>query len=140
MKTHIFQAVDTRQTIQWGKYLSQLGWNIEHVGKTVVLIKKIPFINKSVIKIQHPLGPIPFKEIEKIAKKYSAFSTLIEPHNVKYSEQDYKKNKYAKSNMRFAHSATIKIDLTQSEKKIMEHTFRKCKTQHYKSQKKQSCN
>lgn len=118
MKAHIFQAIDTRQTVQWGKYLAQLGWNIEHVGKTVILIKKIPFINKSVIKIQHPLGPIPFKEIEKIAKKYSAFSTLIEPHSANYSEKDYVKNNYARSNMRFAHSATIKIDLMQSEEKL----------------------
>jgi lipid II:glycine glycyltransferase (peptidoglycan interpeptide bridge formation enzyme) len=118
MKTHIFQAIDTRQTVQWGKYLSQLGWNIERVGKTIILIKKIPFINKSVIKIQHPVGTIPFKEIEKIAKKYSAFSTLIEPHNVNYSEDNYKKNNYTKSNMRFAHSATIKIDLNQNEKEL----------------------
>lgn len=119
MKDHIYQALDTRQTDQWGKYLSRIGWTVEYIGKTVILIRKIPLINKSVIKIQHPIGPIPFKKIEELSKKYSALFTLIEPHNFNYSEEDYEKNDYLKTNIHLAHTATLKIDLNQSEEKLL---------------------
>ncbi len=109
---------DARQTKQWGNYLSQIGWDIENIGNLQIFIRKIPLINCSVIKIQHPKGPIPFQKINDIAKKYHALLVLIEPDQVGYKETDYIKFKYQKSKLRFVHTSTIKIDLSRSKKTL----------------------
>jgi lipid II:glycine glycyltransferase (peptidoglycan interpeptide bridge formation enzyme) len=115
---HLFTSTDARETKQWANFLTRIGWITETVGKTNVFIKRMPFIGASAIKIQHQRGPFPFKQIEKIARKYKAFYVLVEPHIVGYNEKDFRKNGYQPSKEHFAHTATMKIDLTPSLEKI----------------------
>ncbi len=114
MKNHVFTALDSRQTAQWGKYLNSIGWDTYQVGKTHIYLKKLRFPRVSFVKVQHPQGPIPFVDIDSIAQKNNALWTLIEPHIAGFSENDYKEYGYEKSTVFQTHSATIKIDLTQN--------------------------
>lgn len=118
MNPRLKNAIDARQTKEWGEYLKGIGWQYTLIEKTVIFYRKFPLLPVSVIKIQHPIGPIPFKKIEVFAKKINAMFVLIEPHCNGYDETTYKQHGYELSNMRFVHSATIKIDLTVSEEKL----------------------
>lgn len=119
MRDFLRFSTDARQTPQWGKYLSSIGWDVEVVGKTQVFIKRIPVIGGSVIKIQHPKNPLPFKKIDGVAKRYHSLAVIIEPDTLGYKEGEFLKNTYRKSKLKFVHTATIKIDLTQSEKELL---------------------
>lgn len=118
VNSKLLNALDARQTNEWGKYLKHLGWRTEKIGATYIFLRRIPLIGRSMIKIQHPAGPVDLDKVEQHAKQEKALFTIIEPHNKGYAEDDYVKNGYRKSKIQFAHTATIKIDLTQSEEKI----------------------
>lgn len=117
-KLSVNNAIDARQSPGWGRYLRSIGWRVENVGDTQIFIRTIPFLNRSVIKIQHPIGPLPFEGIETIARKYRGLFTLIEPHSEGYDEDAYLSYGYTTSTMQYAHTATVKIDLTTSEQKL----------------------
>lgn len=114
------QSIDARQFPAWKAFLQNIGWSMETVGNTNIAIRKLPFLNRSIIKIQHPLNPFPFTKIDAIARKYNALMVLVEPHNYLYNEQAFKKNGYQKARMHIVHSATIKIDLQKTEKKLFD--------------------
>lgn len=118
MTDTVAKAIDARQFPQWSTFLKNIGWQVKKLKGNNIAIKKIPFINLSIIKIQHPLNPVPFKQVDIIAKKYNALLVLVEPHNHKYNEEIFIKNGYKRSNMRAAHSATIRIDLQKTEEEI----------------------
>ena len=118
MNERVSKAIDARQTKGWGEYLKFLNWKIEWVGKTQIFIRKFALLNLSFIKIQHPIGPLPFKKIDQIARKNKAAWALVEPHNSGYSEEEMVKNGYKKSKMMLSHTATIKIDLKRGEKDL----------------------
>lgn len=118
VEKHIEKAPDIRQTKYWGIYLKSIGWKTERINTVFLFIKEFVWFNSSFIKIQHPIGPIPFKVLDTIAKKYKAHVIVIEPHNYKFNEKSYRENGYVLSNMRYAHSSTIKIDLKKSEEQI----------------------
>lgn len=118
MKNPTQYAMDARQTPMWGKYLESIGWQSKMIGRTQVMIRKFPFMNISLIKIQHAFGPYPFKEIDTLARKKKALIVLIEPHTVGFDEKYFKNNGYIKSKMLLASTATIKIDLTKSENEL----------------------
>lgn len=105
--------MDLRQSYEWGDYLSKLGWKVERVGNTQIFVRSLPLTGHSVIKIQHPSNPLPFGEIDKIAKKYKALFILMEPTSEKYNEKDFINNKYQRSKMSLTHTASIFIDLKQ---------------------------
>lgn len=116
------KAVDPRQFPQWGEYLKKIGWTVEKIDQLQVFIRKMPIAGQSMIKIQHPIGPIPFGKIEKLAKKYKAVAVVIEPHLYKYDEESYKKAGFRPSKLFFSNTATVKIDLTQPEDSLF-HSF-----------------
>ncbi|MBI2011413.1 peptidoglycan bridge formation glycyltransferase FemA/FemB family protein [Candidatus Daviesbacteria bacterium] len=118
MKDILYSSTDARQSPMWGDYLSKIGWKIEWVENIQIFIRPLPFLPFSIIKIQHPLPPIPFKKIDQIAKKNKALATILEPHNFKFAEKSFLDNGYSISKLRFAHTATTKIDLTKPEKEI----------------------
>lgn len=118
MRNTIAKAIDARQFPQWGAFLKNIGWQTENIGKSTIAIRKIPLINCSIIKMQHPRNPFPFTQVDELAKKYKALLVLVEPHNYKYNAKLFVQNGYKKSNMHAAHSATLKIDLQKSEKDI----------------------
>ena len=59
--------VDIRQSKDYARYLSSIGWTTERIKNTNYFIKKFPLIG-SIIKIQRPEG-IDFKQIKKLSKK-----------------------------------------------------------------------
>lgn len=118
MKKEVSGALDARQTNEWGKYLKHLNWRAVKIEKTHIFLRQLPLIDRAMIKIQHPVGPVNLNKIDQFAKKEKALFTIIEPHNKGFIESDYIKHGYIVSKIQFAHSATIKIDLTQSEEKI----------------------
>lgn len=109
---------DIRQTKYWAKYLSQIGWDYQWVKGRLVLIRKVPFLNFSVIKVQHPKNPIPFAEIDQIAKSNKALCVIVEPEARGFDQTWAKTNGYNPSSMFLTHTATIQINLNQSEKKL----------------------
>ncbi len=119
MNDVLHKATDIRQSPQWGAYLESIGWIRKRVGKTQMFIRTIPFLGGSIIKIQHAHGPLQFSEIDTIARFHKALAVIIEPHVAGYDACDYLKNGYQESTMRYAPSATIKIDLTSSLETIM---------------------
>ena len=135
MKNVTQYAVDARQTPMWGKYLESIGWQAIRVGKTQIMVRKFPFFNMSLIKIQHAFGPLPFKEIDIIARKKKALVVLIEPHTVRFSEKEFVRHGYQKSKMLLASTATIKIDLTRSEDELFKSFSENARRNIRKSQK-----
>lgn len=110
--------MDIRQAPEWGSYLSSIGWTIEHAGQVQIFIRRIPLLRHSVIKIQHQKNPLPYRQIEKIAKKHRALFVLIEPESQGFQEQSIKQNGYRNSSMSLTHTTTIHIDLNKSKKEI----------------------
>lgn len=110
--------MDLRQSPQWGKYLSQIGWTIENIKGRQVFIRPIPFFNRSLIKIQRQKNPLPLKDIDRIAKKYKAFFVLIEPNHQTYDENLFKSYGFKPSKMSMAHTSTIEIDLKKDGKSL----------------------
>lgn len=69
--------IDIRQSKNYAKYMSLLGWKVERIDGANYFIKKIPIIG-SVLKIQRP-KKIDFEETEKLSKKYRVFQIILEP-------------------------------------------------------------
>lgn len=111
-------AVDIRQSPQWGDYLKSIGWKIDRIGNQQIFIKQISILNKSILKMQHPQGPLDFKKIESISKKYNSLMTVIEPHVNGFDEKEYLRFGYKVSKINFAPSSTILIDLKKGEKEL----------------------
>lgn len=111
--------LDIRQSPVYARFLEKIGWQVEKAGKIQIFIKRFP-IAGSFIKIQRVDPPIPFGEIEKLAKKYRAFQIIIEP-NKQLSNLVIKKLrefKYKASKSPFSPSKTITVDLKKDEKEI----------------------
>ncbi len=70
--------MDIRQSPAYAQFIRNLGWQVEKIGRWNIFIKKFPLVG-SLIKIQRIIPPIPFEEIETIAKKHRAFQIILEP-------------------------------------------------------------
>lgn len=112
MKHHLEYSFDIRQSPMWGNYMELIGWKTEIANGIRIYIRTIPFFNVSMIKIQHPLGTIPFRSIDSIAKKYNTVVVIIEPHIAEYKPNLFKKNGYKQTQKRHAPSSTIKVDIS----------------------------
>lgn len=110
MKTTIENAFDFRQSPYWGKYMKALGWHVEIINGVQIYIRTLPF-GSSLIKIQHPIGKMPYKKIDLIAKNYRAISVTIEPHIYLYVEKEFIHHGYQISSMHHAPTATRKIKI-----------------------------
>jgi len=104
--------MDVRQSPIYGKFMERIGWRVEQVSKGQIFIKQFPLFG-SFIKIQRIKKPIPFAEIEELAKKYRAFKVAIEPDIV--SEESLEKEffglGYRINNSPFLPTKTLKVDL-----------------------------
>jgi lipid II:glycine glycyltransferase (peptidoglycan interpeptide bridge formation enzyme) len=120
MKSSFLTARDARQTKEWGVFLTSLGWKSEVVDGVQVFIRTIPFLKRSFIKIQHPVGSLSITKIDRLAKKRNALFVVIEPHPSGYTEESFRKHGYRISKLRFAHSATILINLRKSLQELRE--------------------
>lgn len=111
--------MDIRQTDGWGNYLKSISWQVRKIGNTQLFIRVVPFFNFSFIKIQHQENPIPFKKIDKVAKKFRSLMVIIEPSLQGYQERDFIKAGYIKTTQPVVHTTTIQIDLKPSLEKIL---------------------
>lgn len=117
-----------RQSKEYALFMEKLGWSVEQITDSskqltvFVYIRKFPIIG-SFIKILRIKPPIPFKEIEKIVKKYRAFKVQIELDEVVSNKPNRSNlsnltNGYSLSKTSLAPTKTILIDLKPSEEEI----------------------
>jgi lipid II:glycine glycyltransferase (peptidoglycan interpeptide bridge formation enzyme) len=114
--------LDLRQTPQYAKYMSFIGWIVERKGGVNYFIKKIPII-RSFIKIQRP-EKIDYQYINVLAVKHRAFQIVIEPKNIGHQLLVIS-HKFHQSRTPFVPAKTIHIDLTKSEKYLLKEMHHK---------------
>lgn len=103
--------INVRQSAEYGRFMKKIGWQVEKIGIQQIFIKKFSFLG-SFIKVQKINPPIPFSRIEKLAKKYRAFQTIVEPNE---KDDNFKKFGYRLAKSPYSPSKTIQIDLHQKE-------------------------
>lgn len=108
--------MNLRQSKEFAQYLKLSGWIVKKVGNHYIYLRKLPFLPPLIMKIQYPTPPIPFVQIEKIAKKYKPLQIQIQPLKI---EAGFKKYGYKLSKSAGHVTKTIHLDLTQSEGKIL---------------------
>jgi len=108
---------DIRQADEWAKYLSSIGWKAEKVGSTLIYLKRISLLGWFV-KIQRPTN-LSEKVINFIELKYHPFQFSIEPSN-KSQVELIKKLNFKLSNSPSLPTKSLIIDLTKSEKRLLE--------------------
>ena len=113
---------DLRQTPEYAKYMSVIGWIVDRKNGVNYFIRKFPIIG-SFVKIQRP-EKIDFGQINKIAKKYRAFQIIIEPVLGSGIGSEVPKSiirqSFKQSKSPFVPAKTIHIDLTKSESQLLE--------------------
>jgi len=110
--------IDIRQSLQYSKYLTSLGWTVERIGEMNYFIRKFPLIG-SILKIQRP-EKINFDTIDKLCRKYRVFQVILEP-KIGTDTKLLASNGFKLSKSPYLPSKTLEIDLTQSQKKIFRH-------------------
>ena len=113
---------DLRQSPQWAKYMEALGWKVETTDNCQVYIKKLPLGLGSIIKILRSNPPIPFEEIDKIAKKHRAWFVKLEPgirgHRSEIIGQRSPEHGFHASQWPLTPTKTIQVDLRKSVKRL----------------------
>lgn len=117
MKPQILHPIDVRQFPQWGEYMRSIGWEVFKIDGNLVYGKRVPLVGL-IIKIQHPCKPLDITKLDALASKEKAAMITIEPYVTGFSDNDLIKNNFYRSNLNYAPSSTILIDLRQSEDKI----------------------
>lgn len=112
--------MDLRQTDEYAKYLSSIGWVVERDKKTKtnIYIKKIPLLGLGVLKLQRPISLPQINDLKRIIKKHRVIQSNIETLN----DNDIStimKNGYKKNKTPFLPGTTISIDLSFSEKALL---------------------
>jgi lipid II:glycine glycyltransferase (peptidoglycan interpeptide bridge formation enzyme) len=111
-------ATDARQIPEWAAFMQGIGWKVEKINGVQIFIRKVPFFNHSMIKIQHAAGPFDFQKIDEIAKQNNALFTLLEPLPYNFNLEEAKKSGYIKSHLKVTHTANELIDLRPDEQTI----------------------
>ncbi len=108
--------LDLRQTSNYSRYMSSLGWNVEKINNIYAYIRKIPMLG-NIIKIQRP-KKINYQSIVLLKAKYNPFQIIVEPRYTKHisllTDHGFRLGKSY-----FVPSKTIQIDLTKSEKQLL---------------------
>jgi lipid II:glycine glycyltransferase (peptidoglycan interpeptide bridge formation enzyme) len=104
-----------RQSREFARFMNLSGWMVEKVDNCYVYLRKVPFLPPLIMKIQYPKPPIPFKQIEKLARKY--YPLKVQIHPLKF-ERGLKKYGYYPSREAGHVTKTIQLDLTPARKKI----------------------
>ena len=108
---------DVRQSPEYVKYIESIGWQVEKISKGNVFVKKFPLIG-SLIKIQRIDPPIPFEEIENLAKKHHAFQVIVEPSFPQSPQTPQPPLGYRLLKSPFIPTKTLTLDLKRTEKEI----------------------
>lgn len=117
--------VDIRQTTNYAKYLSSLGWTVENLpaGKVGVaginyFIRKIPLLG-AILKVQRP-EEIKIDVINKLCRKYHVFQIIIEPKSDS-QVSSLKAHGFKLSKSPYLPTKTLQIDLTKSREDIFKY-------------------
>lgn len=112
--------MDLRQTEEYAKYLSSVGWVVEKdkETKTNIYIKKIPLLSLSVLKLQRPAGLPQFNDLKRIIKKHRVIQSNIETIN-NSDIPTMVKGGYKKNKTPFLPGTTILINLSFSKKSLL---------------------
>lgn len=102
---------DLRQSETYAKYLEQLGWKFEKVGRNFVYIKKIPLIG-SFVKIQRPFE-IDADAFSYVYKNHKAFQIIIEPSDKKQVKAIQERG-FKLSTSPYLPTKTLHLDLSLS--------------------------
>lgn len=112
---------DIRQSLNYAKYLSSLGWTVERLGEINYFIKKFPFIG-SILKVQRP-SKIDFEIIDKLCRKYRVFQIILEPNLASSSVSTVHRpiidQGFKLSISPFLPSKTLQLDLTLSMNQLI---------------------
>lgn len=117
--------LDIRQTDEFARFMSDLGWDVNFIGNTNIFLRKLPVIGYFA-KIGRPSVPFSIPEIIKFSRKKHLFKIKIAPDILTYSKfyQSYSselaENKLHIEYSPFNPTLDIKIDLNQTEKQIFD--------------------
>ncbi len=118
-------AIDLRQTKEYTKYLTEIGWKFERIGDVNYSMKHLPLLG-SLIKLQRPekIGAAEMKTVYELAKRYRAFQIVIEPSS-SASLPLLVKNGFKISKSPYLNTKTIHIDITKSEEVLLKEMHHK---------------
>lgn len=105
--------VDLRQTKEWADWLATTGWVVERMKDSPVFIRKIPIFQISFLKIQRYEGPMAWKQLDNLKKKYHVLWSVLEP-TTDNQAADIKKHGYRLMRDTYLPGKTRVIDLTKS--------------------------
>jgi lipid II:glycine glycyltransferase (peptidoglycan interpeptide bridge formation enzyme) len=115
---------DIRQSLNYARYMAQIGWQVERVGQTYVYIRKIPILG-AVLKVQRP-EKLDIGGIEALKGKYRVFQIVVEPKDKKQATV-LKDRGYRKNQAPYLPTKTLELDLTQSKKKLWQNLKKHCR-------------
>jgi lipid II:glycine glycyltransferase (peptidoglycan interpeptide bridge formation enzyme) len=122
----ISSVVDLRQSPQWAKFMKDLGWEVEKIDNCQIFIKKLPLSLGSFVKILRPNPPIPFGEIDKIAKKHRAWFVKLEPNvtgnELRITNYELRRRGFHSSSWPLVPTKTLQINLTPPKEML----FKQC--------------
>lgn len=121
---------DIRQTPQYARYLSKLGWETSRVEGVNVFAKRI-FLLGFVVKIQRP-SKLNTRILTSVEKKYKPFQIIIEPDNYKQTGVLIDNN-FRLSKNGYLPSKTLHLNLTVSLDKILSQMKKDARTSIHKS-------
>lgn len=107
---------DIRQTPEYAKYLSSIGWKVERINNVNYFIKKFPLIG-SVIKIQRP-EKLHLHDIYHVSRTNHCFQIIIEP-SLSTDYQLLTIEGFKLSNSPYLPTKTLQLDLTKSKKQLL---------------------
>lgn len=117
--------MDIRQSRQWAAFMEDLGWQIEKVGskgkEQFVYLRKIPLFGK-ILKAPRISLPIPFSEINFLAKDRGVFFSKIEPNTSLPNSQilsELKESGFQNDRWSLHPTKTILIDLRKSDEELL---------------------
>ncbi|MBN1263759.1 MAG: peptidoglycan bridge formation glycyltransferase FemA/FemB family protein [Candidatus Pacebacteria bacterium] len=117
---------DLRQSPDYARYLKSTGWVVEKIDGVSVFIRRFPLLPLSIIKIQRPEKLPDHRKIDRLARKYHAAAVYLEP----LPEINHKSliaNHFQLSRWPYLPTKTVRLDLNQSEPKILEQMKKDCR-------------
>src|SRR3989344_5865181 len=109
---------DLRQSQQWATYLSYLGWQTEKIGSIFAYIKSLGIFG-SVIKINRAAILPSAANIKKLQKKYRPLQITNEPGLNFTDFKNLDNLRFKKDKWPLSPAKTIFIDLTKSERQLL---------------------
>ena len=110
--------LDIRQSSQYAEFMRRIGWQVENAAGVNIFIRQLPLIG-SLIKVQRPSWPIPFEQIEAVARKYRAHFVKIEPNIPSTSDQSPMINDYRPDSWPLLPTKTVWINLQRPPEDIV---------------------